>query len=106
MLPSMPTSGSPTIAEALTAARDRLIAAGIEDAQIEAEVLLRHALSKPDDRVSRAQLYVRLPDAIDADVSSRFERYLQRRLAREPSAYITQNREFFGYDFLVTPDVL
>jgi release factor glutamine methyltransferase len=95
-----------TIAEALTEARRSLDAAGIEDAQIETEVLLRRALSRGDERLSRAQLYTRLPDVLEPDAAARFESFLKRRLAREPSAYITQNREFLGYDFLVTPAVL
>ena len=98
----MPEPDTPTIAAALASARQRLAAAGIDDAQIEAEVLLRHALSG----ISRAQLYARLQDALDPDTAARFEALLQRRLAREPSAYITGTREFLGYDFAVSPAVL
>src|SRR3972149_1312179 len=43
---------------------------------------------------------------LDEAAAARFEAYLQRRLAHEPSAYITGHREFYGLDFLVTPDTL
>jgi release factor glutamine methyltransferase len=37
---------------------------------------------------------------------ARFESLLARRLAHEPTAYITGTREFWAHDFEVTPDVL
>jgi release factor glutamine methyltransferase len=109
-----------TIGNALAHARHRLDAAGIEDAALEAEVLLRHALSPPlpeeegggeggsfgGEALSRAGLYARLHEALDATAGARFEALLRRRLAREPTAYITGWREFYGLDFEVTPAVL
>jgi release factor glutamine methyltransferase len=91
-----------TLREAMVAARKRLAAAGIEDAELEAEVLLRHALGG----VSRAELFKRFGDRIEEDVSQRYEALLARRLAHEPTAYITGRREFYGLEFVVTPDVL
>jgi release factor glutamine methyltransferase len=43
---------------------------------------------------------------VSAEASDRFERLLIRREGREPLAYITGKREFYGMDFIVTPDVL
>ena len=64
-------------------------------------MLLRHATG-----LSRAGLLQRLADPAGDEASRRFEACIQRRLRREPSAYITGHREFFGLDFLVTPATL
>lgn len=79
----------------------RLKAAGIEDARFEAEVLLRHACHR-----SRADLYANLQEPLDAAAQREFEAILARRSEREPLAYITGHREFFGLDLHVTPAVL
>jgi len=90
-----------TLAEALSAASGRLVAAGIEDARLEAEVLLRHALGS-----DRAALLSRLREALSPEAAARFESLLGRRLAHEPTAYIVGRREFYGLEFQLTPDVL
>jgi release factor glutamine methyltransferase len=91
------------------AARDRLLAAGVAEneveAEIEAEVLLRFAID-PDGEVSKAYLYARYEDELASSVAGRYEVVLARRLAREPTAYITGRREFYGLDLWLTPDVL
>jgi len=92
-----------TLAEALAAARRRLRAAAIEDADLEAEVLLRHALGFGSDR---AALFRRLDEAADPAALASFEAFVARRLAHEPSAYITGRREFYGREFEVGPAVL
>lgn len=98
-----------TLRVAARAARDRLLAAGVAEdeieAEIEAEVLLRHAMD-PVREVSKSYLYARFEDQIEPAVSQRFGALLARRLAREPTAYITGHREFYGLDFRVTADVL
>ncbi|HUS83474.1 MAG TPA: peptide chain release factor N(5)-glutamine methyltransferase [Dehalococcoidia bacterium] len=90
-----------TLAEALHAAQVRLQEAGIDDADLEAEVLLRHALG-----VDRAQLYARLRDGLDDAQRVAFQRLVERRLTREPAAYIVGHKEFYGIDLEVTPDAL
>jgi release factor glutamine methyltransferase len=101
-----------TLRAAVVAARDRLRAAGIEDAQIEAEVLLRYALevaAPAEDgtrSVSRAGLYTRFEDEMTPPVEAAYMSLQARRLAHEPSAYITGHREFWGLEFKVTPAVL
>lgn len=79
----------------------RLEEAGIEDARFEAEVLLRHY----SDR-SRAKFYAHLEDVLEPDALASFQEAVERRLQREPSAYITGHREFYKLDIQVTPDVL
>jgi len=94
---------------AAVAARDRLLAARIAEdeveAEIEAEVLVRFAID-PVAFPSKSHLYARYEDEITPDVAARFDAVLTRRLAHEPTAYITGRREFYGLEFRVTPDVL
>jgi release factor glutamine methyltransferase len=94
---------------AAKAARDRLLAAGVAEneveAEIEAEVLLRFAI-EPDAFPSKAYLYARFEDEVAPDIATRYDAALRRRLAHEPTAYITGRREFYGLEFRVTHDVL
>ncbi len=90
-----------TIAEALVAARRRLEDTGIEDAALEAEVLLRHVLG-----LDRVQLFARTGNTIDDGALSAFQRLIERRLTHEPTAYIVGHREFFGLEFDTTPAAL
>lgn len=90
-----------TVAEALRRGAGALRLAGIEDPEIEAEVLLRHALG-----LSRAHLFLRMPDALPADAEQRYRELLGRRAAHVPTAYLTGRREFYGMEFLVGPGVL
>jgi release factor glutamine methyltransferase len=73
----------------------------VEDAHLEAEVLLRHILG-----VSRAQLYADLQRESTHAETSRYRQLVERRLAGEPAAYITGHREFYRLDFAVDCRVL
>ncbi len=90
-----------TVAEALASGKARLAEAGIEDAALEAEVLLRHALS-----ATRESLFASLNDGLEPEPACLYDDFLGRRLHHEPTAYITGHREFFGLDFEVTPATL
>ena len=74
---------------------------GIADSALEAEVLLRHVLEH-----DRARFYASLQDTIGVENFERVQELTRRRIAREPLAYITGHREFYGLDFLVSPGVL
>jgi release factor glutamine methyltransferase len=87
--------------EALRRAVLTLRAHGIDEAEIEAEVLLRHVLN-----LDRAYLFLRLPDALAAEDEREYQRLLRRRLAHEPLAYLTGRREFYSMQFAVGPGVL
>jgi release factor glutamine methyltransferase len=85
------------------AARERFIRAGIppDQAAIDAEVLARTALGW-----ERATWLARRDEPANPEAASRFEAMAARRELREPVAYITGHREFWGLDFVVTPAVL
>lgn len=72
-----------------------------DDARIEAEVLLAHALA-----TDRAHVLAALHDPVPDDARSRFDGVLSRRLAREPLAYIVGHREFYGIDMVCAPGAL
>jgi len=85
----------------LSQAARSLTAAGIESARLDAEVLLGHVLA-----LTREQLIVAHDLLISAGQVHQFATLLQRRLRREPVAYITGRQEFWSLDFQVTRDVL
>jgi release factor glutamine methyltransferase len=89
--------------EALSDARDRLVAAGIppEEAAIDAELFARTILGW-----DRARLLTESAQAAPAGLEPKFSAWIARRETREPSAYITGVREFYNLDFEVTPAVL
>ena len=90
-----------TIKQALSHAREILLANNIEDPHLEAEILLRHAL-----KTGRVQLYLDFDQEISPEEDEKFWSLIERRLDHEPTAYITGHREFYGLDFYVDPDVL
>ena len=53
-----------------------------------------------------ARLLARAGEAAPAEFETAYEPLVARRAAREPLAYITGHREFFGLELEVTPDVL
>ena len=95
------TSSAPTIGDELRRATARLTDAGRETPRLDAEVLLRHALG-----LDRTGLFLRLPEPLPADARTRYEALVARRLAGEPVAYLTGEREFMGLPFAVGPAVL
>jgi len=87
--------------ETLHQASTTLASAAIEDARLEAELLLMHLLG-----IDRAQLYCRLDEKLPPSDVHTLDKLLKRRLGHEPIAYIIGHREFFGNDFYVAPGVL
>ncbi len=67
--------------------------------ELEAELLIAHGLGR-----NRAWLYAHLDDPVDR--VDAIETLIERRRGGEPVAYILGHREFYGRDFVVTPDVL
>lgn len=86
---------------ALSRARGILAQNAIEDAPLEAELLLRHVL-----KINRTQLYLDLEQELSPEDEKAFGRLVERRLSGEPTAYITGRREFYGLEFYVNPHTL
>jgi release factor glutamine methyltransferase len=74
---------------------------GVEEPRLEAELLLRHILG-----LDKAGLYSSLQEPLLLQETSDFARLVRRRESREPGAYITGHREFFGLDLFVDRSVL
>jgi release factor glutamine methyltransferase len=85
-------------------ARRRLERAGIEPAEaaLDAELLARHALGGWE----RGQLLANWREPAPAGFVERFDPFVERRERREPTAYITGHREFWGLEIDVEPGVL
>ena len=90
-----------TLIEALRDAESRLHDADIEDARLEAEMLLCHALS-----LTREALFARLREPLWPGAYTAFESLLRRRLDHEPTAYIVGHKEFYGLSFACAPPAL
>lgn len=84
------------VKEALSHARKTLASAHLEEAALEAEILLMHTLG-----ATRAQLYLKLEEDLPDSQLKALEGLLERRLRREPLAYIVGHKEFYGLDCMV-----
>ena len=87
--------------EALRRGTAALRAAGIDEPEFEADLLLRHAL-----RRNRAYLYAHLPEVLSEEQERAFLDVVRRRQQHRPTAYITGVREFYGIELYVAPGVL
>lgn len=74
---------------------------GIESPRPAAEILLAHTL-----KCNRIDLYLNHDQPLHSRELTDFKQLIQRRIQREPVAYITGIKEFWSLDFKVTPDVL
>ncbi len=90
-----------TIGNAIQSAAERLESVGIGDSRLEAEVLLAYVTGN-----SRGTLLANPEEHLSIEDQQRLNECIARRLNREPIAYITGHKEFFGLDFVVTPDTL
>ena len=84
---------TPTNASAIAETAAQLRDARIDDAQLEAEVLLAYATG-----LTRTKLLARLTAALDESEIAAYGALIERRLRHEPLAYITGHREFYGID--------
>jgi release factor glutamine methyltransferase len=90
-----------TIQEALDGGAAALAVAGVPDADLDAELLLRHVL-----RLDRAALFAAGPAPIPADVEARFRALTEARAGRRPLRHLTGTQHFWRHEFRVGPDVL
>jgi release factor glutamine methyltransferase len=90
-----------TISEALSKARGLLAGQNIDSASIDADLLLAHTLS-----IRRIDLIIDRGRMLTDEEMDAFSELIERRISREPVAYITGVKEFFGMPFMVNPHVL
>ncbi|MCP3915046.1 MAG: peptide chain release factor N(5)-glutamine methyltransferase [bacterium] len=90
-----------TAREMLDMARSFLGRKGLDEARLEAELLVAHALG-----MDRLRLFLELDRPVSGSEIDAARDALVRRGRREPVAYITGKREFYGRDFAVRPGVL
>ena len=97
------SDGAVPLVDRVSRARDCFARAGVaaDEAQIDAEVLARHALGW-----DRAAWLARRRDPAPASFETRFAPLVARRQRREPVSFITRRREFWGLAFAVGPAVL
>ncbi|MBS0234993.1 MAG: peptide chain release factor N(5)-glutamine methyltransferase [Proteobacteria bacterium] len=97
----MPLRGDQSIADALAALVRMFSDAGIETPQRDARFLLQGLLG-----IDGATLLSGSARTLGGEAADRIRDAARRRLAREPVSRILGRREFYGRDFIVTPDVL
>jgi release factor glutamine methyltransferase len=85
----------------LQEATQKLQATGIESARLDAQIILSHAL-----KMSRALLLARPEQQLTLAQADFADRLLHRRIERQPIAYLTEQKEFYGRPFYVASDVL
>lgn len=89
------------ISDLLAQAQDQLKKTGVSNSKLDALILLTHALS-----VSKEQIIFNPDWIISKPQQEYFFDLVARRCKREPVSQIIGKREFYGYDFIVTADVL
>lgn len=89
-----------TVRSLLVWSRDWLQKRGVDNARLDAELLLAKALG-----CDRVRLYIDGEKPLTPEELARFKPLLQRRGQREPVAYILGTREFYGRPFAVGPGV-
>jgi len=90
-----------TILKLLSWTSDYFASHGIEHSRADAEILLAYTLG-----LQRIDLYVQYDKPLTPHELARFRGIIQRRIRREPVAYITGEKEFWSLGLKVTPDVL
>jgi len=90
-----------TAGEMLRMAREFLARKELDEARLEAELLVAHALG-----LDRLGLFLQLDRPVTPEEVDAARDLLVRRGRREPVAYIVGRREFYGRDFEVGPGVL
>jgi release factor glutamine methyltransferase len=78
-----------------------LSSAGVDSPRLDAEILVSHALG-----IGRYRIIIDHLRVLEQEEVSSINALIARRVKREPVAYITGTREFYGLEFIVTPDVL
>ncbi len=90
-----------TIRKVLTWTTQHFEKRKVDAPRLTAEVLLAHVL-----KTGRVRLYVDLDRPLEKDELATFRALIERRIAGEPTQYLTGVREFYNRPFKVDPRVL
>lgn len=90
-----------TLDDLLAAAALELVRAGIEDAELDARLLLQHLTA-----MTRSQLVLHGHRAADDRTVAQYRRLVEQRSRRIPLQYLIGSQEFWSLDFIVSPAVL
>jgi release factor glutamine methyltransferase len=90
-----------TVRELMKSAMEHLQRNGFEDARLNVELLLAHALD-----LQRIQLYLHFDRPLTSEELKHFRTLYERRLKREPVQYIIGSASFMGLHFSVDSRVL
>ena len=74
---------------------------GIPDARLEAEVMVMNVM-----RMARQDLFSQQETELSTQQEQDLAQFMERRLKREPLAYILGYKEFYGINLLVSPSVM
>jgi release factor glutamine methyltransferase len=74
---------------------------GIADFTLAAELLLLHSTKR-----DRTSLYSHPDDELAESELQTYQSLIQRRISGEPTQHLTGKQEFWGLEFIVSPDVL
>lgn len=90
-----------TVKEALSMAKSKFEQVDIKSARLDSEILLASVLKK-----DKEWLITHDNDELSAKQQLVFNKFVERRLDREPVCYITNKLDFYGIDFYVDNRVL
>ena len=90
-----------TLREVVQQTHQTLEASDIPDARLEAEVIVMNVMRMP-----RQDLFSQQETEVGPQQEQQLAAIMERRLQREPLAYILGYREFYGINLLVNSDVL
>lgn len=90
-----------TFSQALKWAVQQLKKSKIDSPALDAEVLLAHVLRAPKEKI-----YTHPKDKLVNSKLNTYKIFVNRRAKREPIAYITGHKEFYGLDFLVDKRIM
>jgi len=91
----------PSLRQVLQQTHRTLEASHIPDARLEAEVMVMNVMRMP-----RQDLFAQQEAEVGPPQEQALHDVIQRRLKREPLAYILGYKEFYGINLLVNPSVL
>ncbi|MBR1910984.1 MAG: peptide chain release factor N(5)-glutamine methyltransferase [Treponema sp.] len=85
----------------LRASGIQALSASSPSPELDADCLLQYVLA-----CDKTHILFHGEEAVAPEQAEQFSSYIQARKTGLPVAYLTGSKEFFGYDFFVTPDVL